>query len=168
MKIENSQLTDLHKIFELYGIATAYMKSKNQVEWPVFEKELITREIEEGRQWKLLIGDQVTCVWATTLEDKLIWGDRTEPSVYIHRIATNPESRGNNFVKTIVDWAQEYGKQKNLKYIRLDTVGLNQGLIKHYEKNGFTFLGAEDIENPEELPEHYSKGKVCLFQQEIS
>ena len=45
MTIENSILTDIPKIFELYIIATAYMKSKNQVYWPEFPKELIIHNI---------------------------------------------------------------------------------------------------------------------------
>ncbi len=55
MIIENSNLTDMPKIFDLYRIATTYMKSKNQVYWPEFSKELTLNEIEENRQWKLLI-----------------------------------------------------------------------------------------------------------------
>ncbi len=167
MKILNSQLTDLSKIFELYGIATEYMKLKNQVAWPVFSEELITTEIEEGHQWKIEIENEIACIWATTLEDKLIWGSKNEPSIYIHRIAVNPDFRGKNYVGTIVDWAKQYGRNNNLLYIRLDTVGLNKGLIAHYQKHGFEFLGAEELVNTDGLPDHYNKGKVCLFQQVI-
>ena len=126
MKIENSNLTDLIKIFDLYKIATDYMKSKNQVYWPVFSKELIINEIEENRQWKLLINGQIAFIWSTALNDELIWGNKSkEPSLYIHRIATNPEFRGQNLVKKLIDWANEFGKKKKIKYIRMDTVGLN-------------------------------------------
>lgn len=168
MKIENSQLIDVSKIFDLYRIATAYMKSKNQVHWPEFSKELIVNEIEENRQWKLLIDEQIACIWATTLSDELIWGNKNnEPSLYIHRIATNPDFRGQNLVKKIIDWANEFGKNKNLKFIRMDTVGLNKGLIGHYEKLGFQFLGTKELENTNGLPAHYKDGEVCYFQKEI-
>lgn len=168
MTIKNSKLTDVPKIFELYRIATDFMKSKNQVSWPEFPKELIINEIEENRQWKLLINEQIACIWATTLNDELIWGnENNEPSVYIHRIATNPEFRGQNLVKTLITWANEFGKKKSLNYIRMDTVGLNKGLIAHYEKFGFEFLGTKYIENTNGLPEHYKDGEVCYFQKEI-
>jgi GNAT superfamily N-acetyltransferase len=168
MTIENSKRTDIPKIFELYRIATDYMKSKNQVYWPEFPKELIISEIEENRQWKLLINEQIACIWATALNDELIWGnENNEPSLYIHRIATNPKFRGQNLVKKLIDWANEYGKNKSLKHIRMDTVGLNKGLISHYEKLGFEFLGTKKIENTNGLPEHYKDGEVCYFQKEI-
>ncbi|UZO79614.1 GNAT family N-acetyltransferase [Aquimarina sp. ERC-38] len=167
MTIKNSELTDIPIIYDLYRMATAYMKSKNQVHWPEFPKDLITTEIEENRQWKLLIEDKIACIWATTLNDELIWGTKNEPSLYIHRIATNPEFRGQNLVSKIIDWANDFGKNRNLKNIRMDTVGLNKGLIGHYEKLGFTFLGANQLENTNGLPEHYQKGEVCYFQKDI-
>ena len=167
MTIKNSELTDVTKIFDLYKIATAYMKSKNQVYWPEFKKELILNEIEENRQWKLLIDGQIACIWAIAFNDELIWGNENEPSLYIHRITTDPNFRGQNLVKKVMDWVNEFGKNKNLKYIRLDTVGLNKGLISHYEKTGFKFLGTKKLENTIGLPEHYNDGEVCYFQKEI-
>ena len=168
MEIRNSDLNDLSKIFELYKIATNFMKSKNQVYWPEFPKELILNEIEENRQWKLLIDGQIACIWATTLNDELIWGNKNNtPSIYIHRIVTNSAFRGQNLVKKIISWANEFGKHQGLKYIRMDTVGLNKGLIGHYEKFGFQFLGTKELENTNGLPEHYKDGEVCYFQKEI-
>jgi predicted acetyltransferase len=117
MIIENSCQTDIPKIFDLYCMATDYMKSKNQVYWPEFSKELIINEIAENRQSKLLINDQIACIWATTLNDELIWGNENEPSLYIHRITTDPKFRGQNLVKKVMDWANEFGKNKSLKYI---------------------------------------------------
>lgn len=37
----------------------------------------------------------------------LIWGDKnSEPSVYLHRIATNPNFRGQKQVIEVVKWIQ--------------------------------------------------------------
>ncbi|MET2985317.1 GNAT family N-acetyltransferase [Aureibaculum conchae] len=169
MKIENSQLADMPNIFDLYRLATNYMKSKNQVHWPEFPEDLILTEIEENRQWKLVIDNQIACIWATTLNDELIWGNKNnDPSLYIHRIATDPDFRGQNLVKKLISWANEYCKKRNLNYLRMDTVGLNKPLIAHYEKLGFQFLGTKVLKNPVGLPAHYKEGEVCYFQKEIS
>lgn len=168
MQIRNSDLNDIPKIFELYRIATQYMISKSQVPWPEFPKELILEEIKDQRQWKLSIEGEIACIWATTLNDELIWGDENNvPSVYIHRIATNPNFRGQNLVKHLVQWADNYSIANDLIYVRMDTVGLNKGLIGHYEKMGFNFLGTRELKNTEGLPDHYAKGPVCLFQREV-
>jgi len=167
MQIRNSVSDDLAKIFELYRIATEYMKSKNQVSWPEFPRELIEAEIAENRQWKILIEGKIACVWASTLTDELIWGKANdEPSLYIHRIAANPDFRGQNLVKTIVNWADDHCITNGLKFVRMDTVGFNEGLIKHYQKLGFDFLGTKKLVNTNGLPDHYNDGDICLFQRE--
>lgn len=168
MNIKNSEISDLEKIFGLYRVASEYMKSKNQVAWPEFEKQMIIAEINDLRQWKLLINGVVACIWATTLNDELIWGTQDkEPSIYIHRIATSPDFRGQKLTKHIVHWADAYCQEHDLTHVRLDTVGLNKGLIAHYENLGFTFLGAKELMNTVGLPQHYQEGPVCLFQRTV-
>ncbi len=46
------------------------MKLKNQVAWPEFARDLIIEEIEDLRQWKLLMNGEIACIWATTLNDE--------------------------------------------------------------------------------------------------
>ena len=164
--IANSDINDLTNIFEIYRSATEYMKSKNQVAWPEFEKKMIVEEIKNMKQWKLLINQAIACIWATTLNDELIWGKRNdEPSLYLHRIATAPDYRGQNLVRHVIKWADDYCKSNKLKYIRMDTGGLNEGLIKYYENLGFEFLSAEALDETNDLPQHYSNVPICLFQR---
>lgn len=166
MTITNSNPKDIEEIFRLYKLATEYQKvtfPENQ--WPEFERQLIEKEILENRQFKILIEDRIACVWAITFSDPEIWEQKNnDPAIYIHRIATNPEFRGNNFVAIIVDWARKYAKSHNKEYIRLDTCGHNTNLINHYKKAGFDFLGIQKLENSQGLPAHYENADVCYFE----
>jgi RimJ/RimL family protein N-acetyltransferase len=138
---------------------------KGAVLWPEFEQELIEMEIAENRQWKILINNQIACVWTTTFSDPQIWEERDEePAVYIHRISTNPIFRGQNLVGEIVNWSKKYARENAKKYIRMDTVGENKGLINYYQKCGFEFLGLKKLKNTAGLPAHYSRDAVSLFQ----
>ena len=47
--------------------------NKGMVVWPIFEKSFIEKEINELRQWKLVIEDIIACNWAITFADKEIW-----------------------------------------------------------------------------------------------
>jgi ribosomal protein S18 acetylase RimI-like enzyme len=168
MEITNSNVADIDEIFRLYKIATDFQKTRFTTHWPVFEKVLVETEIAESRQWKIVIDEQVACVWATTFTDPQIWEERnTDPAVYIHRIATNPDFRGQNLVGEIVKWAIIYAKENSKKFIRMDTVGDNTGLISYYEKCGFTFLGLLKLTDTKGLPAHYNNATVSLFQMEI-
>lgn len=166
MTITNSTIEDMEEIFRLYAAATEYQKLKFPLnQWPEFDRELIETEIRENRQYKLLIGKKIACVWAVTFSDPEIWEEKnSDPAIYIHRIATDPEFRGRNFVSVIVDWAKEYGERQGKEYIRLDTCGNNTRLIDHYKKSGFDFLGMKRLKNAAGLPQHYQNADVCYFE----
>ncbi len=165
MNIQNSQSEDINMIFDLYKIATDLQKSKSVVPWPDFDRALIRKEINEKRQWKIVINNKIACVWAITYSDPQIWQKRNEdPAIYIHRISTNPNFRGRNLVGEIVKWSINHARETNKKYIRMDTVGENMGLINHYKKCGFDFLGLSKLKSTIGLPAHYHNATVSLFQ----
>ena len=166
MVIKNVTITDIEEVFKFYKIASDYQTAKKKVVvWPDFERAMVETEIAENRQFKLLINNEIACIWAITFSDKQIWEERSkDTAVYIHRIATNPKFRGNNFVADIVTWAKEYVNQKNIQFIRLDTLGNNTKLIAHYKNAGFDFLGLFNLKNTDSLPDHYQLAPVCLFE----
>ena len=169
MVITNSHLNNISEIFRLYDLATHFQKLKfPENQWPVFEQKLITTEIIENRQFKLIIDGKIACIWAITFSDEQIWEEReNHNSIYIHRIATHPKFRGNNFVQTIVDWAKNYALQHNKQFIRMDTCGENIKLISHYTNCGFDFLGIKKLKNTSNLPSHYHNANVCFFEIKI-
>jgi GNAT superfamily N-acetyltransferase len=169
MIIANSTLNDIPGTFRMYKLATDFQKIKFPAnQWPEFDKEFITAEVVENRQFKLLIADKIACVWAITYSDAQIWEkSENDCSVYIHRIATNPEFRGKNFVQTIVDWCKDYATRQNKQFIRMDTCGKNERLINHYKSCGFNYLGMKKLKNTSELPSHYNNAEVCFFEIEL-
>lgn len=169
MTIENSTEKDIDEIFRLYHEGTEYMKGRSLVVWPEFERTMVEREIAEKHQWKITDNNSTACVWATTFTDEQIWEERNaDPAVYIHRIAVHPDFRGNNLVQRIVEWAKEFAKANNKNFIRLDTVGDNKGLIKHYTSCGFNFLGLFTLKNTTGLPPHYENATVSLFELPVN
>ena len=168
MKIFNSTIDDIDDIFKLYETARDFQKIKGAVLWPKFNRDLIETEISENRQWKIVINGQIACVWAITFNDPEIWEEKDlDPSIYIHRIATNPDFRGKNLVGEIINWSKNYAKKNGKDFIRMDTVGENLGLIKYYTNCGFEFLGLSKLKNTQNLPAHYHNATVSLFQMTV-
>ena len=167
--IINSSIEDIDFIFSLYKIATEYQKKRFPENiWPVFQRSLVETEINENRQWKLLIDNEIACVWAITFSDPEIWEEKNiEPAIYIHRIATNPKFRGHKLVLKIVEWSRKYAISHEKSFVRMDTCGNNIALINHYENCGFDFLGINKIANSEGLPSHYHNADVCLFEMKL-
>ncbi|MGC1514457.1 MAG: GNAT family N-acetyltransferase [Maribacter sp.] len=166
MNIQNATPEDVDTIFGLYRIASDFQRRKKTVViWPDFDPGMVEQEIREHRQFKMVLNDEVACIWAITFSDAQIWEERnSDAALYIHRIATNPKFRGRNFVGMIVDWARDFVKAHEKRYIRLDTIGNNTGLIKHYTNAGFDFLGMFELKEVDALPPHYKNGPACLFE----
>lgn len=169
MQIQCCLTGDVDNVFDLYEDARRLQTARNMVVWPFFDKQFLKEEIANGRQWKIIRNSDIACNWAITFTDKDIWEEKERgDAIYIHRIVTNPAYRGNNFVKTMVEWAKAYARQHNRKYVRLDTLGNNTRLIEHYTKCGFTFLGIVRLANTQNLPLHYQKEPdCCLFEVEV-
>ncbi len=166
MRIIHSDREDIPEIFRLYKLATDFQKIKFPGNlWPDFEESVVVNDIDEKRLFKLVIDKQIACIWTITYSDAQIWENKdNDESIYIHRIATNPEFRGNDFVKIIVKWAKDFAVANHKKFIRLDTCGRNERLISHYQKSGFTFLGFGTLQDASDLPLHYQNAEVCYFE----
>lgn len=163
--IEKAVIGDIDDVFRLYDLATSYQGTKTDKTWNGFERELIECEINEGRLWKIIEDEEIACIFSIAFSDELIWAERdVDPSIYLHRIATNPMFRGKRYVKRIVRWAKEYALANGIKYIRLDTFGDNYALIDYYVKCGFKFLGLTSPKNTSELPKHYDGISLSLFE----
>jgi len=104
-------------------------------------------------------------VFLSLLADPAIWGEKdADPAVYLHRIVTNPEFRGHNFVAHITEWAKEHGKLLDKKFVRLDTWSDNLRLKEHYLRCGFQFVGVVLPTDFTVLPSHYAGISLGLFE----
>lgn len=166
MTISNSTLDDIPEIFRLYKLATDYQKIKFPGNiWPEFDLDFITTEVRENSQFKIVIDNKIACIWAITYNDAQIWEEKeNNDAIYLHRIATNPDFKGNNFVQMIADWSKDFAKKENKKFVRMDTCGQNDRLINHYKSCGFQFLGMKKLKDSSGLQEHYQNAEVCYFE----
>ncbi len=167
-QIINSTIEDIDTIFKLYEAAVEHQKKVFHKNWQGFERTLIEKEISEKRQWKIISENEIACIFAITFNDASIWKERdSNPSVYIHRIVTNPNFRGQAFVRDIIIWAKEFCSINEKKYVRMDTWADNPKLIEYYTACGFNYVGISQPDNLEGLPKHYSGNPLALFEIEI-
>ena len=166
MKAQNCKKEDLNEIQTLYQHARNTQTEKGMVVWPSFSNEFLLNEIGEDRQWKITEGETIACNWAITYNDKEIWGEKdNSDSIFIHRLCINTAFRGRRYIDDVVTWAKVFAVQNQKQFIRLDTLGNNKGLIKHYTSAGFTFLGIFHLADVSNLPLHYHlEPDCCLFE----
>lgn len=167
-QILNSNKEDINTIFEFYDMAIAYQKTKFDKHWQGFDLGLVETEIAEKRQYKIMEGDVVVCIFAVTFNDPVIWGEKdASPSIYIHRIVSHNAYKGKGYVELIIKWAINYGRENAKEFVRIDTWGDNQKLIDYYTKCGFTFIGLTGEMSALKLPKHYDSICLSLFEIDI-
>lgn len=169
MQIINSTLADHALIFRFYDMAVTYQKTVFHKHWGGFDEDLVMTEIIENRQWQIQNDDGTAmCVFATTFTDAAIWKEKNdEPAIYIHRIVTDPEFRGANFVEHIITWAVNFGGKNGKKFVRIDTWGDNPRLVNYYIRCGFTFVRNVAITSEDKLPKHYDGISLALLEISI-
>ena len=167
-RIVSSTKQDLDCIFKLYDEAIAYQKLKFNKYWPPFNRISIENEINEGRHFKVTTGDAIAGVFSVTYNDVEIWGaSDADGAIYLHRIVTGDNFRGNNLVGRIIEWSKEFAAVKQIAYIRLDCFADNQNLVDYYIKCGFTFLGSVLVEETETTPKHYIGNPLALLEMKV-
>jgi GNAT superfamily N-acetyltransferase len=168
IQIQNTGKEDIPAIFLLYDDAIAYQKKVGNNHWLGFETELVEKEIEEKRHYKIVADGKIVSTFCVTFSDPFIWKDSDiTPAIYIHRIATSQFFRGNNLLKHIINWAKLFAKENNITYIRMDTGAGNDRLINYYINNGFSFIENISVDHASDLPEHYKAGQFALLQMTV-
>ncbi|MDQ6787968.1 MAG: GNAT family N-acetyltransferase [Acidobacteriota bacterium] len=169
MQITPCAPEEIQTIFDLYDKAIEFQKTKSDKHWQTFDELLIGNEIRENRLWKIIEGKEIACIFSIAYSDPLIWGKEfDEPSLYIHRIVTNPLFRGRGYVKVIIEWAKEFSKISEKKFIRIDTWGDNQKLNDYYQSCGFSFIRTVTPQDTGKLPKHYAHISLSLFEIRIN
>jgi hypothetical protein len=165
MQIENCSPEDVDFILYLNKKAIGYQRSKGYNLWPVFERSYIEKEVREKTSWKITDGNKIACTFSVLYSDPVIWQERnSDPAVYLHRIATNPEYKGKQLITIVRDWAIEHAKQLNKKFVRMDTWGNNIRMREYYVQHGFQYLGQSFLKEEEE---HYGGKELSLLQIEV-
>ncbi len=168
MQIVNAVLQDIDAIFHLYNEGRDYQKTKFDKHWQTFDVELVEREIDEGRFWKIVEDQQIACIFTVFYKDPVIWGpDSGESAMYIHRIVTSSDFRGRGYARVITEWTKEHAKANGLRYVRMDTWGDNQKLIDYYQDCGFRLLGITTPNPTDEMPLHYRDITLSLFEIDL-
>ena len=168
MEIINSNINDLDLIFSFYKEATDFQKTKFHRSWQPFDIEMVTREIYENKQFKIISEGKVIGIFAVAYSDPLIWKEKDlQPSVYLHRIVSHEDFKGKFIVKEIINWSLQHAKDLNLKFIRLDTFSDNTKLVDYYKTCGFKLVGEVSPEKSNDLPDHYAGVSLALLEIEV-
>ena len=167
-EIKNTELEDLDFACSLYDEAIKYQKRKGYPEYRWDDREVQKQYIEQGTHYKVIVDDEIACIFNVHFSDALIWRHMdVGTSVYLHGVLINPKHKGKQIFGNVLDWTIDFAKANNKENIRLDTWYNNPDLLHYYL--GFGFKEVEDFQTPdgENIPLNCRGNMVTLMEYTI-
>ncbi|MFZ1806567.1 MAG: GNAT family N-acetyltransferase [Cyclobacteriaceae bacterium] len=167
-KIVNTTLKDLETIYAFFESAIAYQQRNTYPVWKGYDKAALIKDIEEGNQYKITMGNHIAMLFSVCYSDPLIWGDRENgDALYLHRIVVNPDFKGKKIFAMVLAWSIFHGRLNNLPLIRMDTWADNAIMINYYKSFGFRYVDECTTPDSEELAVQNRNLKVALLEYPI-
>ena len=163
--IISTQPEDLNEIISYFYAAIEYQKKNNFPVWPDFDKGLLKQDILDRVQYKIMIHNEIGCVFTICDSDPIIWREKNDDNaIYLHRIVVNPKHKGNRFFGYVKDWAIDYARTNHIPHIRFDTWADNPTIIDYYRDFGFKIVDYYTTPDTEDLPIQQRGNDVVLFE----
>jgi ribosomal protein S18 acetylase RimI-like enzyme len=156
------QIATISDLDSLYAItkSCAQLMIENQIfQWNETypSKEILQKDIELQQLWKLTIETEIIGMLVLTeIEDAeykyVKWLTENCHNLYVHRLAVHPIFQGKGYAQQLMNFAENYAKEKKYNSIRLDTFSQNKRNQQFYEKRNYTKLATIYLPNQSEFP----------------
>src|SRR5580700_11236819 len=141
-QIVPTTFADIECIYSLFESAIQYQQKKQYPVWNGIDREMVQIDIAHKRQYKIISGGDILCIFSVVWSDPHIWRERdNSDALYLHRIVVNPRHKGHRHFGKILNWSINFAERQHRKIIRMDTWASNPTIIAYYQSFGFTFLG---------------------------
>ncbi|MEO8561539.1 MAG: GNAT family N-acetyltransferase [bacterium] len=166
MRVQAAATFDLPSIRAAYADGRAIQREQSAPVWPEFSDSAILAEIEGGRLFRVLDGDELAGVFSVAYDDAAIWGElERNAHIYLHRIARAAGYHGRGVINAVLDWARTECELQERAGLRMDTWASNTALIDYYIRLGFKLVGRRIIPADTRLPAHYHGLELALLEQ---
>ena len=104
MKIKKSKSSHINNFHTLWQEAISYHEENNYPVFPIFPKEQILLEIDEGLHYSVYSkSDELIGFFSLALEDFVIWEEEEKSdAIYIHRMCSNRKMKEVNLSKIVL------------------------------------------------------------------
>ena len=156
---------DLQYVLHLFEEAIKLQNKNGYKVWNSIDQKKVKQDIENGLQYKIVIGKDIVCIFSIQYNDPFIWHNLDKnDAVYLHRIVVNQNYKGQKQFEKVLNWTVAHTIQQNRQFIRMDTWADNNHLIDYYKSFGFRFIKYYQTTDAKELPIQNRNLKVALLE----
>jgi ribosomal protein S18 acetylase RimI-like enzyme len=155
---------DLNEIMKIIKDAIIEMESKGIYQWDDIYpcKDIINKDIEEETLF-VFIEDETIKAFIVLNEHQeeeyknVDWKYKTGKQMVIHRLCVSPLFQGKGIARSLVRFAEDFGRGNGFNSIRLDAFTENKGACGLYEKLGYEKAGVVE----------FRKGRFYCFEKSL-
>lgn len=152
---------DLDSIKKLTEACAIALQQKDIFQWNEHypSREKLQQDIETGELFILKENNKLSGIIVLTphMDEEYIpieWLTSNGNNLYVHRLATHPDSWGSGNGQKLMDFAEKFAKENGYESVRLDTFSQNLRNQKFYESRGYKKLGDIYFPKQSEHPFH--------------
>ncbi len=151
MYVRKATLNDVNDIINLIKERMKWMDNKNLYQWnktgylDAYTHDYFCEKIKDESFFVAIEDNQLIGAIAL-FENDHRWNDKAS-ALYIHHLVSDPNYPGVG--KYLISFSEEYAKQNEVKFLRLDSQKGNEKLSDFYQSLGFLIVG-EIVEGPYE------------------
>jgi ribosomal protein S18 acetylase RimI-like enzyme len=145
--IRLATVDDLPALMQLVRQVVPLMRATGNLQWDDTypNTEVFTRDIELDQLWIAEIDGAIGGVAAITTDQtpeyaEVGW-DLNERAIVVHRLAVDPEFRGQGIAGALMQQAEAVAIDSGISVLRVDTNTHNEATQRLFPKLGYTFAG---------------------------
>jgi len=153
MEIIQANGKDLIEILYLLKVCIIDMNRKGLKHWNSAypDVESIKNDIREGRIY--ILKDNSVCKGMLTISDEepleykdIQWPEADSKPLYLHRMAIHPKWQGMGLAKLLINFADNFAREKGYTTLRLDVFSPSERARQLYENQDFREIGVFQAE----------------------
>ena len=117
-----------------------YQWNENYPNRNAFINDIKNNELLVFTKGALLVGCIALCTKMDDVYKDVKWLTKDVKSLYVHRLAVDPQFQKKGIGKKLMDYAEDFAKKNNFISIRLDTFSKNKNNMRFYERRGYKRL----------------------------
>ena len=117
-----------------------YQWNENYPNRNAFIDDIKNNELLVFTKGALLVGCIALCTKMDDVYKDVKWLTKDVKSLYVHRLAVDPQFQKKGIGKKLMDYAEDFAKKNNFISVRLDTFSKNKNNMRFYERRGYKRL----------------------------
>ena len=166
--IRNTEPADLFEIFTFFEESVKYQEARGYPSWRNMDRSAVIRDMQSVNQFKIVSDRVIAIVFSVCYTDPVIWREKENgDALYLHRIVVNPVFKGQKLFGKILEWSIAHAREKDLRFIRMDTWQANPNIVEYYKTFGFRFVENYTTPDSPDLPTHNRMLALTLLELPI-